>query len=520
MRWYYYFILGFSGLLLALAVAQYQSVPGYIDADYYYAGGVRLAEGHGFSEMVLWNYLDDPAGLPHPSHAYWMPLASILAAIGMGLTHTISLPAARTGFLLLATLIPPMTALLSLSMTHRRDLALTAGFLAVFGGYYVSFISTTDTFSIYMMLGLVFFFLVGTGMGNEKPRSRYLISAGLGIVAGLAHLTRVDGLLWLMMALLSVSMLPESSFKQRFVSIGLVVITYILVMSPWLVRNYMEFGTLLSPGGNRTLWLTRYDDTYSYPASQLTMRSWLDSGWKSILNVRVDALKWNLQTTWAVQGAIFLLPFTVIGIWMFRRDLRVQIGISAWLLTFTAMTVVFPFAGSRGGFLHSGAALQPLWWTLAAVGIDRSVIWVAVKRNWRKDEAVKIFLVGAIGISFMMSGLIFYGRVFSQPGWGYEASRYIQVESLLEESNVRKSDAVIVGNPPGYFNMTNRTAIAIPNENLNSVLELARRYNAHYLILENDGTPSTLLDVYKNPEKFTMIHFLGEIDGAKIFALP
>ncbi len=42
-----------------------------------------VSPGYGFSEMVLWNFLDDPEGLPHPSHGYWMPLVSILSAAGM-----------------------------------------------------------------------------------------------------------------------------------------------------------------------------------------------------------------------------------------------------------------------------------------------------------------------------------------------------------------------------------------------------------------------------------------------------
>jgi hypothetical protein len=520
MRWYYFLSLALFGFLLALTVAQFQSVPGYMDADYYFAGGVRLAEGHGFSEMVLWNFLDDPVSLPHASHAYWMPLASILAALGMGLTRTLSLPAARLGFFLIAAFIPPMTALLSYTMTKRRDLAFTAGFLAVFSGYYVPYFSTTDTFGIYMALGAVFFLLIGLGIVHEDFKQRYLIALGLGVIAGFAHLTRADGALWLVMALLSVFLLPRSTIKQRVVSMGVVILAYFLVMAPWISRNMSEFGSPLAPGGNRTLWLTNYDQTFSFPASKLTMQAWLNSGWTSILNVRVDALKWNLQTTWAVQGAIFLLPFILIGAWIYRRDLRTRIGLIAWLLTFIVMTIVFPFAGPRGGLLHSGAALQPLWWALAPAGIDRLVKWVAVKRRWKENEALKVFLIGLIGISFMMSGMIFYKRVYSQPGWGYESARYRRAELLIEKSNASAGDVVIVGNPPGYFNVTNRPAIAVPNESLDTVLELAKRYNAHYLILEKEGVPPPLNAVYDNPSSYPSIQYLGEVDGTKVFFIP
>ena len=140
-------ILATCGLAVALFVSAFQHVPGYMDADYYYMTGQRLATGHGFSEMILWNYLDDPAGLPHPSHGYWMPLASLLAAAGLVFSPQSGLTFARSGFILIAALIPPLTASLAFSITSRRDLSLVAGFLAVFSGYYIQYFSTTDTFN-------------------------------------------------------------------------------------------------------------------------------------------------------------------------------------------------------------------------------------------------------------------------------------------------------------------------------------------------------------------------------------
>ena len=250
------------------------------------------------------------------------------------------------------------------------------------------------------------------------------------------------------------------------------------------------------------------------------MQTWLDSGWASILKVRADAFKWNLQTTLAVQGAIFLLPFVLFGTWVYRHDLRVKIGITAWMVTFLVMTIIFPFAGSRGGFLHSGAALQPLWWALAPMGIDRLVKWASVKRSWKPDEALKVFLFGSLGISIMISGVIFYERVYTPPGWGFESSIYRRVESFLEYSKASADDGVIVGNPPGYYNVSNRPAIAVPNENLDTVLALAKRYKVHYLILDKAGVPKPLINIYDNPSSYSSIQYLGEIDDTRIFFIP
>lgn len=183
MTWRHYFLLAVLGFAVASAVAAIQPSPGYLDADYYFSGGMQLAEGHGFSEPYLWNYLDDPAGLPHPSNAYWMPLASLLVAAGSVILGSASWFASRVGFLLVAALVPPVTAALAWSFSSRRELALTSGFLAVFSAFYLPFLPITDTFGLYMLFGGLIFLVL-----NRKPSS--LNPLLLGLLAGLMHLTR------------------------------------------------------------------------------------------------------------------------------------------------------------------------------------------------------------------------------------------------------------------------------------------------------------------------------------------
>ena len=95
MNWRIYSFLFLLGLTVSLGTASLQEMPGYLDSDYYFAGGLQLADGEGFTEPFLWNYLDDPEGLPHPSHTYWYPLSSMLAAASMDLTGQHTYTAAR-----------------------------------------------------------------------------------------------------------------------------------------------------------------------------------------------------------------------------------------------------------------------------------------------------------------------------------------------------------------------------------------------------------------------------------------
>jgi len=60
-----------------------------------------------------------------------------------------------------------------------------------------------------------------------------------------------------------------------------------------------------------------------------------------------------------------------VGFWFNRKELSVWGSLSALGLVLVSMTVVFPYAGQRGGFLHSGATPQTLLWALAGCGFEK-----------------------------------------------------------------------------------------------------------------------------------------------------
>ncbi|HID63951.1 MAG TPA: hypothetical protein EYP49_14615 [Anaerolineae bacterium] len=100
-------------LLVRLIAALPIQRPGYMDAYYYYDGAEALYRGLGFSEEFIWNYLDDPQGIPHPSHLYWPPLSSILAYLSF-LVFGPSHRAAQLPFILLSATLPLITYYVSL----------------------------------------------------------------------------------------------------------------------------------------------------------------------------------------------------------------------------------------------------------------------------------------------------------------------------------------------------------------------------------------------------------------------
>jgi hypothetical protein len=517
-------LLAILGLGLALLVGQFQPFPGYLDSDYYFGGGVQLAIGNGFTQPYLWNYLDDPQGLPHPSHSYWMPLASILTASGMMLTGKTDFASGRLAFLALAAAAPVFTGQLAYAFSRNRVLALVSGLLAVFSIYYVPFMPVPDNYGPYIVLGSLFF--LGIGRGTKGA------FFAIGLTVGLMTLARSDGLLWLVMAgVAAVLGVPAASAgvesptavsgtlrraSRALLLVTLATVGFLLIMGPWFQRNLGLYGAPMAPGGARLLWLTTYDETFAYPATQLTFDRWLSQGWAPILTARLSALKWNLLNTFAAQGGVFLFPFIVMGAWVHRRDRRVQIALLAWAALLAVMSLVFPFAGARGGFFHAGAAIQPMWWTLAPLGLDATVA-AARRRGMFTPQAFMVFRGAFVGIAVLMTAVIFTLRIL--PGWGEGEHTYPEIESYLRRTGADPSQIVMVRNPPGYYMMTGRPAIAAPFSEPADLLAAARRYDARYLVLESAGAAGPIRIVYDDLES-TTFEFLGELDGTRIFRIP
>ena len=521
MSWRHYSIFFVIGLIVPLAVSSFQSLPGYMDADYYFAGGIQLAEGRGFTEPYLWNYLDDPVGLPHPSHTYWMPLASIVSALGMWITGQPTYAAGRLPFILLSACVPLLTATLAYQVSRQTRLAVVSGLLSIFSLYYAPFMPVPDNYALFMLLGSVFLFLA--------PRRERWIPFVLGALAGLMTLARSDGLLWLGLAGLTVmwtfsrtsdgKLIIFSEWLRLVIPAGLLIfVGYLLTMGWWHARNLDLFGSLLTPGGGRLLWLQNYNQTFIYPPQDLTRDSFLQAGWDLAVQNRVRAFVSNFSNTFAAQGGIFLFPFILIGLWQLRNDLRTKIAVTGWLILFVVMTVIFPFAGSRGSFFHAGAAFQPYWWVAAPIGLDAVIEW-ARRRGQFTDRNAPIFLQGILVLlAIFMTGYLVNFRVISS-GWAKDDLIYPSVQKLLMEQGMSPQDVVIVRNPPGYFIASGNQSIALPFGDESTLLEVAEKFNAGYLVLEKSGTFESIQDLYEEPENNPSFVYIGEVNEAKLYRI-
>lgn len=500
-------ILFLLGLAAAMLGSVFVASPGYMDADYYFAVGRQLAEHAGFNEPFIWNYLSDPLNITHPSNEYWMPLTSILSAGSMSILGT-SFKAAQAPFLLLTAFLPVLTGGLAYWLHGSERLASVSGLLAIFPGFFLPYFLTTDMFVLFAILGTGVFWLSSIAVKNQKPR--YWILAG--VLVGLGYLARADGILLLVPAAAAILL----GGKNRFSNLIRLLIGLVAVLMPWWIRNLNAIGTITPPGSVRTLWITSYNELFTYPGRTLTLERWVDIGIVDLLGIRVDAASTNMKRLIAENGLVFLWPFIILGGYRHRSTILVRSAAIYLLTIFLVMSIIFPFAGAYGGFFHSSSALMPVLWALAPVGLGVVVKWGSAKRNWDIARANRMFgaamVLMAAAITFVMFTTRAIGGDFPSPSWNNAYRTYEQV-GLKLDSIASMDEPVAVNNPPGFFVATGRKAIVIPNGDEGTLKEVVTRYDIRWVILDSNR-PEGLARLYENPQWAPWLELAAEASDA------
>ena len=471
--------------------------PGYTDVFYHINAANRLVTGQELTDPYYWTYIGATDKLPAPSHLYWMPLTSLSAAVGMWLLNA---PNSYTAAQLLFSLMFAGLVLVGfwcgayLGGTRRH--MWVAGLVTLFSGFFVRFWGAIDTFAPYALAGsLSLVFLGLSNRAESKPQRTSIYAILGGAFAGFAHLTRADGVLLVIVgwAALGWSLLFNRSEKQmgfwRLLSQGVALtLGYLVVMLPWFLRNLNVLGTPMPLGGTQTIWFTSYDDLFNYPplATPLTLFA---NGISDFAASRWLALTNNLGTFVAVEGLIVMTPLMLVGLWHQRCTEFLQ---PFWIYVVglhLAMTFVFPFPGYRGGLLHSAAALIPFWAALGVVGLDTVVDWIARRRRrWKAQSAKAVFSVGLVFVAVLLSLMI-----------GLPTRVPPQLGSPLDQALVQQlpPDArVMINDPAQLYYFTGLGGVVLPNEAPDVILEIARKYNVKYVVIEGvseDGKSSNAI---------------------------
>jgi hypothetical protein len=516
--------LAIAALLVSLPSLFLQLVPGYMDAEYYYAGALNLAQGQGFSEPYVWNTLALPDTLPAASHLYWMPLPSVLAALGMMMFSAKSYLSARFIFICLAMLVPVLTYVFAFHVSQQRSISRIAAWMAVFPGVYLVYATLPESFTPYMFFGGLFCLFVWVVI--KEHSARRLKTAGIffiiGLLCGLMHLSRADGILWPGYACILLLFLgfQYKNWKAMIWAFLGLLIGYGLVMAPWYVRNMELFGWIFPPGNTYTLFLTNYNDTFLYPVQQITVQRWLDSGWQMILTTRLKAVGANLLTVWMIQFELILLPFFLLWLKENWRSIFTRWLLLCYFLQFLFMSVFFPYAGMRGGFFHSGSAFQIVFWVGSSIGLYSAIRYLMQRRHHFDERIPGLLAGGAIFILALATGMLYQQKVFGKTtdrnSWQAGYHSYVQLNNALLQNGISEDAGVLINNPPGFFLASGRLAVVVPNAPITDTAELARKYDIGYIILDEHIVPD-LEQVYTKNLSTDDVNYLFTTGTYKIY---
>ena len=569
-------------LLIRVWAASQLTFPRPEDVAYYVGVARNLLEGQGLTTDAIWSFQTPPLSFPRPAFEVWLPLPTFLMAIPMAIFgHTFA--AAQVASVLIGSLVCVLAWRLAadvaeargMPLGRARSLAIGTGLacaaylplalasaqpdsnmpfaaLALGACLLMTRLSRRVSLQDIQQEGIEAF--VERTQHNLEWRSRQRML--LGVLIGLAAMTRNEAI-WLALtfAIIEWSNVRASfpRFSDRLGAWGINVIPVALVsiitFSPWAFRSWMEFGSPF-PGQALTNALSLQGTDIFAWQDQPTLARYLAAGPAKLLELRWTGTVHNLT-----QVLLFLgVPLSIVGLiglpslvqWR-RRGVDAEASAATptpidplrpllifSILTFLVASLVFPVSTTWGTFLHAAGAIHVLLVISALLVLDRVIGWVGARRGWSNP-------VAWLGPAFAIAGcLLFTFTLLVEDGRTAraQAERYAAITAAFsgvaaDGSGVdlaAEPGPVITDFPICFAEETRHHALALPNESLDSILDLARSFDppARYVVLEatNDGrflaeviAGAPRADCFVPVELPDLPAYPGELDDLLVFRI-
>ncbi len=460
-------LAGALGIRLIYAVSAVH--PGHGDQAFYLTLAQNLASGRGFEIDYVWHFLNPPETITHPANDYWMPLTSIIIAVSL-LIFGKSLLASLLPSILFGLMLSVVTYHIGKAWTGSRPVAIiSAGMILFVPGLFRYSLLTDSTifYSVFVSSSLLFMI-----KGRTNPRFFFLSAIGVA----LAHLTRQDCIMLVPVLMVAIIISPHHRrLKYKYLSMSLAL--YALIISPLVINNYTILGSLFPAGPVKTIFLTEYEDIYSY-SKDLSLTSYLAWGLPNILHSKLLAGLSNVKTLFRFFGD-YLWILVAIGMLELAFSSRIRknrqiyvLPVLFLLLLFCFYTFIATFPGINGGFYRSAMAIIPFLLVISLDAISRYIP--------SKTIVYSILIVVAAILSF---DSIHSTRKMTNANKELHQQLIQLKNSLSQEASPADKIVVMTRGPWEVHYTTGFKAVQIPNENLATILKVASRYGANYLLL-------------------------------------
>jgi len=483
--------------------------PAYPDSYYYVDVGRAIAAGHGLNVDFVWifaevgNKIPDPATLPVPSNAHWLPLASFLQAPLISLLGPTALASALPG-VLIGALAAPLTWLIARDAGTRPLVANAAGVISAVPGAVAAFMVQPENFGILHPLVAATLWLTARGLRGD---GRSFALAGL--LAGLATLARNDGIL--LAGAIGLVWLADRVrwWRSRRGSRAwthmddrppipllagvLAAVLFLVVMGPWWARQLAVFGSISPTSSNgAALWLVDISEWNSITTEYSPAR-FFAQGVPAIVESRVAGLAGALGNFAVMISSVVLVPFLLIGALARRRSPPFQPWFVYTFVAFAGAALLYPLHVPGGAFIHTAIGLAPHAAILSVEGILLLVGWIAGRRrHWEAGLAGSIFVWTIVAL-VIASSAIFTPALHA--GWDETRQPRMTLAAELDRMEVRADDRLMSIDAGGFKYWTGRPGVVMPDDPIETIEAVARAYSIRWLVVERADTVRAMAPV-------------------------
>lgn len=492
-------------LTVRLIAAEQVPFPTNEPSAYYVDVARNLIAGEGLVSHGVWSYATAPLVVPKPAFELWLPMSTFISAAPMAVLGT-TYAAAQLGGALLGALVAPLTWAIGREAAGARSLerrragavALAAGLLAAVLSPLLLGSVVPDSFAPFTVFVLIAALLLPRLLGFDQGRlepddhPRVLVGLTLGIVMGLAYLSRQE-VIWvgltvvLMAAWAARSRSPQARLRDAVARLWPVVAGGLLVVSPWLLRNYLDLGSPFPGQAVENMFLVRNEDIFAF-GHRPDAATYLAQGLSTLL--------WNpLAAAWDSLLNVVLLPAFPVGIVgllsliglrrtpALRRPTALLVLLLSSGLTFVATVLLFPVASLWGTFMHSSGPLLVALIVLSALGGDALLAGISAVRKWQQPNVI-LAPIALVGMAVLLA--VFQVYVFARQSHA-ASERYAAIADALHDVAERDGEvipATIISDHPMWMaDALGRSAVVLPDEDLDTLLELANLFDAPWLVV-------------------------------------
>jgi hypothetical protein len=323
-------------------------------------------------------------------------------------------------------------------------------------------------------------------------RNRAWLWPAAGAFAALAHLSRNEGLILIVVVLLS-ALASDGLARARVLRAVGVALSYLTVMSPFYWHNLRHFGSLMPPASGAVPFIGTYENLFALSVPR-SLSALLDGGFAHFLRLRITTLDQQIGTAFRSTDsidAVLLIAFTGIGVvrshaWAAEapaagrsrlarvRDCAVRLAGNRWFVpagyaiaTFLFYALVAPVVASTGAVGKGMVTILPVVVIAGLDGLARS----------RVRPAFVALVVGVL-VAFPCLHLADATNSVIASNNGAGARYAAWMPWLAAESACLGRPVVVMTRDPWEFTQaTGYRSVMIPNGPLDHILTTALRYH-------------------------------------------